>query len=246
MKIVNTLAAIAMTGTLALTGCSSTNQASSNTSTTQSSTQSSSAEQTAATNVKDGVANLLHTAKQLNKAIQAGDEATIKKTGPQLEENWSKFEDNVKSQYPDQYAEIEKYLNPAVAGSKESTINKDALSQLNNQLINVLYQFSEKLIPADQVKDGISKLLNTTNELNQAINAGDQAKVKELGPKLEDTWKTFEDGVKPRNADLYEKLEASLNPEVAGSQASSLDKETLKKLNDQLTQTLHDLEQTIK
>lgn len=242
MKLVNTIAAIAMTGTLALTGCSSTNPSSS---TTTTSTQSASAGQ-AATSVKDGVANLLHTAKQLSKAIKAGDEANIKKTGPQLEENWKTFEDNVKSQYPDQYTQIEKYLNPAVAGSKESTINKDALSQLNNQLIDTLYQFSEKLIPAAQVKDGISKLLTTTDELKKAIDAGDQAKVKELGPKLEDTWKTFEDGVKPRNADLYEKLEASLNPEVAGSQVSPLDKQALGKLNDQLTQTLHELEQAIK
>ncbi|WP_379971293.1 hypothetical protein [Ectobacillus sp. sgz5001026] len=245
MKLINTIAAIAMTGTLALTGCSMATQSSSTTSTTKTNTQSASEGQTA-TSVNDGVANLLHTAKQLNKAITAGDEANIKKTGPQLEENWKTFEDNVKSQYPDQYTQIEKYLNPAVAGSKESTINKEALSQLNNQLIDVLYQFSQKLIPVSQVKDGISKLLTTTTDLKQAINDEDQAKVKELGPKLEETWKTFEDGVKPRSADLYEKLEASLNPEVAGSQVSPLDKQTLGKLNDQLTQTLHELEQTIK
>lgn len=248
MKIGNTLATLVMTGTLALAGCSSTNHSASNTSTTsktteQSNSQDSSKEQTTATNVKDGVADLLHTAKQLKKGIDANDEAKIKENGPKLEESWNTFEDGVKSQYPDQYAQVEKYLDPIVAGSKASTIDKETLLKLDDQLIDVLYQLSQNLIPVEQVKAGVSKLLTTTDELKQAINAGDEAKVKEIGPKLEEVWKTFEDGVKPRYPDLYEQLEASLNPEVAGSQVSPLDKQTLGKLNDQLTQTLHELEQ---
>lgn len=118
--------------------------------------------------------------------------------------------------------------------------------KLNNQLIDVLYQLSQNLIPVDQVKAGVSKLLTTTDELKKAINASDEAKVKEIGPKLEEIWKTFEDGVKPRCPDLYEQLEKSLNPEVAGSQVSPLDKQTLGQLNDQLTQTLHELENKAK
>ncbi|MDQ0199922.1 hypothetical protein [Neobacillus ginsengisoli] len=196
--------------------------------------------------MKNGVANLLHNAKQLNKGIIAGDEAKIKETGPQLEEIWKTFEDVVKSQYPDLYPQVEQYLNPTVAGAKESAINKEALSKLNNQLIDVLYQLSQKLIPVEQVKAGVAKLLTTTDELKQAINASDEAKVKETGPKLEEIWKTFEDGVKPRYPDLYEQLEKSLNPEVAGSQVSPLDKQTLGNLNNQLTQTLHELEQKAK
>ncbi|WP_051317159.1 hypothetical protein [Ectobacillus panaciterrae] len=102
-------------------------------------------------------------------------------------------------------------------------------------MIDVLYQISQKLSPVDQVKAGVSKLLTTTGELKQAIDAGDEAKVKAPGPKLEGIWKTFEDGVKPRYPDLYEQLKKSLNPEVAGAQVSPLDKQTLGKLNDQLT-----------
>ncbi|WP_416829330.1 hypothetical protein [Ectobacillus polymachus] len=144
MKLINTIAVVAITGTLALTGCSSTNQ-SSNTSATKTSTQSTSGGQTSATNVKDGVASLLHTANQLDKAIQAGDEATIKKTGPQLEENWKTFEDNVKSQYPDQYTEIEKYLNPEVAGSGASSLDKEALKKLNDQLTQTLHDLEQTI-----------------------------------------------------------------------------------------------------
>lgn len=241
MKIMNIIAAVTMTGTLALAGCSSNNQAASSAS--KAAEQSNSKEKTTATNVKDGVANLLHDAKQLKKGINANDEAKVKEIGPKFEESWGKFEDGVKSQYPDQYAQVEKYLDPIVAGSRASTIDKDTLLKLNDQLIDVLYQISEKLIPVDQVKVGVSKLLTKTDELKQAINAGDEKKVKEIGPKLEDIWKTFEDGVKPRYPELYEQIEKSLNPEVAGSQVSPLDKQTLGNLNDQLTQTLHDLEQ---
>ncbi|MFD3448900.1 hypothetical protein ACFDTO_30495 [Microbacteriaceae bacterium 4G12] len=85
-----------------------------------------------------------------------------------------------------------------MAGSKASTIDKDTLLKLDNQLIDVLYQISGKLIPVDQVKVGVSKLLTKTDELKQVINAGDEKKVREIGPKLEDIWKMFEDGVKPR------------------------------------------------
>lgn len=89
-------------------------------------------------------------------------------------------------------------------------------------------------------------MVGHTSELKKAIEAGNEAKVKEIGPMLEETWKTFEDGVRPRNADLYEKIEKSLNPEVAGSQKSPIDKQVLTQLNDGLAQSLKDLIQNIK
>ncbi|WP_051331188.1 hypothetical protein [Aneurinibacillus terranovensis] len=253
-----TILSLALISTAALTGCGLTNNAASNTSTTTTSTtttsttaQSDTAKtpsngQTEAPNVKDGVGKFLHNAKQLRKAIKAGDETKIKEIGPKLEENWKFFEDGVKSQYPDQYAEVEKYLDPTVAGSKASAIDKNTLLKLDNQLIDVLYSLSEKLIPVEQVQDGVSTMLAATKELKQKINTGDQAKVKEIGPKLEEAWSTFEDGLQPRQPDFYEKIEKYLNPEVAGSQVSPLDKQTLGQLNDQLSQTLSELQQKLK
>ncbi|WP_302847496.1 hypothetical protein [Paenibacillus sp. yr247] len=43
--------------------------------------------------------------------------------------------------------------------------------------------------------------------MKKAIEAGNEAKIKEIGPKIEETWATFEDGVKPRSSDLYEESE---------------------------------------
>jgi iron uptake system EfeUOB component EfeO/EfeM len=92
-----------------------------------------------------------------------------------------------------------------------------------------------------KVSDGVKKMLDTTEQLSKAIDSGDQAKVKEVGPKLEDQWSSFEDDVKKDNKDLYQKVEKYLDPTIAGSEASELDKDTLKKLNDQLTDALNEL-----
>ncbi|MFJ5717910.1 hypothetical protein [Neobacillus sp. NPDC093127] len=92
-----------------------------------------------------------------------------------------------------------------------------------------------------KVSDGVNKMLDTTEQLSKAIDSGDQAKVKEVGPKLEDQWATFEDDVKKDNKDLYGKIEQYLDPTIAGSEAATLDKEALSSLNDKLTDALKEL-----
>ena len=92
-----------------------------------------------------------------------------------------------------------------------------------------------------KVSDGVNQMLDTTKQLSKAIDSGDQAKVKEVGPKLEDQWKVFEDDVKKDNKDLYGKIEKYLDPTIAGSQAATLDKQALSSLNNQLTDALKEL-----
>jgi len=98
----------------------------------------------------------------------------------------------------------------------------------------------------DKVSEGVNKMLDTTGELSKAIDSGDQKKVKEVGPKLEDQWSSFEDEVKKDNKDMYEKVEKYLDPTIAGSEADTLDKETLGKLNDQLIGALKELDEKTK
>lgn len=92
-----------------------------------------------------------------------------------------------------------------------------------------------------KVSDGVNKMLGTTEQLSKAIDSGDQAKVKEVGPKLEDQWSSFEDDVKKDNKASYAKIEKYLDPTIAGSEAATLDKEALGNLNDQLTDALKEL-----
>lgn len=92
-----------------------------------------------------------------------------------------------------------------------------------------------------KVSDGVNNMLETTEQLSKAIDGGDQPKVKEVGPKLEDQWLTFEDEVKKDNKDLYEKIEKYLDPTIAGSDATELNKDALNTLNNQLTDALKEL-----
>ncbi|MDM5248431.1 MULTISPECIES: hypothetical protein [unclassified Lysinibacillus] len=97
-----------------------------------------------------------------------------------------------------------------------------------------------------KVSDGVNNMLETTNQLSKAIESGDKAKVKEVGPKLEDQWKVFEDEVKKEHKDLYEKIEKYLDPTIAGSEAKTLDKQALSTLNEQLTDALKELKNKTK
>jgi iron uptake system EfeUOB component EfeO/EfeM len=97
-----------------------------------------------------------------------------------------------------------------------------------------------------KVSEGVKEMLDTTEQLAKAIESGDQATVKEVGPKLEDQWSSFEDDVKKDNENLYEKIEKYLDPTIAGSEAPSLDKEALSTLNGELTNALNELDKRTK
>jgi iron uptake system EfeUOB component EfeO/EfeM len=114
-------------------------------SSTQGPTSQSTTNQTAApTAIHSGVTKMLGITDALKSAINSGDEVTVKKTGPQLEDAWSPFEDNVKQKYPDLYKKIEEYLDPTIAGSKASPMDKQTLGTLNGELTKALKELSAK------------------------------------------------------------------------------------------------------
>lgn len=94
--------------------------------------------------IKTGVTKMLGITADLKSAIDAGDEAKVKVTGPMLEDAWSPFEDNVKQKYPDNYKKIEDYLDPTIAGSKASPLDKLTLGTLNENLTKALNELAEK------------------------------------------------------------------------------------------------------
>jgi iron uptake system EfeUOB component EfeO/EfeM len=95
------------------------------------------------------------------------------------------------------------------------------------------------------IKTGTIHMLSITSELKKQIDASNATKIKMIGTQLEDIWHSFENGVKPKYPDIYADVEKNLDPLVAGSQGSSFDKGTLKKLNDQLAQALDKLLQKV-
>ncbi|WP_410511310.1 hypothetical protein PaeBR_14535 [Paenibacillus sp. BR2-3] len=103
----------------------------------------------------------------------------------------------------------------------------------------------EKTVSDSAIKEGTAELLNTAKQLREAATAGDEAKIKETGPKLEEIWSSFEEGVEPKYPDIYEQIEESLNPAIAAANASPLDKEVLLKIDNQLIQVLDELSQKL-
>jgi iron uptake system EfeUOB component EfeO/EfeM len=120
-KLTSLVLTIGLGGSLLLAGCSSTNS-----------------------KVSDGVNKMLDTTEQLSKAIDSSDQAKVKEIGPKLEDQWSSFEDDVKKDNKDSYEKVEKYLDPTIAGSEASTLNKSALKTLNNQLSDALKEIAKK------------------------------------------------------------------------------------------------------
>jgi hypothetical protein len=132
-KTVSKLLASAIIGTIALAGCSAANSSVSKTHSAQ--TESNAKKDTG---IKDGITKLLSATNELKKDIPSGDEVKIKNAGKKLGDTWSSVEDIVKPKHPDLYDNVEKYLNPLVAGSQVVPVDKQVLLKLNNQLIQVL------------------------------------------------------------------------------------------------------------
>ncbi|WP_425804945.1 hypothetical protein ACHOLT_00470 [Desulfitobacterium sp. Sab5] len=120
------------------------------------------------------------------------------------------------------------------------TTNTTSTANSTNQTEQKASQ--EKANPtSSEINTGVTKMLGVTADLKAAITAGDEAKVKTVGPELEDNWKPFEDKVKEKYPDIYKKIEAALDPTIAGAKASPLDKQVLGKLTGDLTDALNEL-----
>ncbi|MHB1407456.1 MAG: hypothetical protein ACYCV0_17930 [Desulfitobacteriaceae bacterium] len=91
-----------------------------------------------------GATKMLSITADLKKAITDGNEAKVKATGPQLEDAWIPFEDDVKQKYPDLYKKVEEFLDPTIAGAKASPLDKQALGKLNGELTQALTELASK------------------------------------------------------------------------------------------------------
>lgn len=148
MKANKTFLAITLVSGLALMGCGANNAAPAPQNQQQPAKQETPKQETtkpeAKADIKSGVTKMLGITADLKKAIDAGDEAKVKTTGPQLEDVWASFEDNVKDKYPNIYKKVEDSLDPTIAGSKASPLNKEALGKLNDQLTQALNELASK------------------------------------------------------------------------------------------------------
>jgi len=134
MKLSHIILVSALVISLGIAGCGATKT--DQTTSQDTSKQGTSTQTPSAT--KTGVTKMLSITANLKTAIDVGDEAKVKETGSQLEDAWSPFEDNTKQKYPELYNKIEKFLDPTIAGSKVSPLDKQALGTLNGELTQAL------------------------------------------------------------------------------------------------------------
>jgi iron uptake system component EfeO len=94
---------------------------------------------------------------------------------------------------------------------------------------------------AVDAQTGITSMLDASALFKTAVEAKDAAKVKQIGPKLEEAWASFEDNIKPNYPDYYLKVENSLTPLLAGVQQDTPEFAILSNLNDDLKAVLEQL-----
>ncbi|MFC5530256.1 hypothetical protein [Cohnella yongneupensis] len=91
------------------------------------------------------------------------------------------------------------------------------------------------------IADGVTSMKAVLTEVQKAVDEGDAAKAKTEAANLEDAWAKFEDDVKDKSKDLYEKVETPLHAIEAGAGVDPLDKEVLTKSVTELNQVLDEL-----
>ncbi|MGE7184824.1 hypothetical protein ACQKKK_12740 [Peribacillus sp. NPDC006672] len=82
---------------------------------------------------------------------------------------------------------------------------------------------------AVSITDGAQDMKQVLADLKTQLTEKDATKVKDSGEKLEEKWQVFEDLVKEKSPDLYEKVETPLHTIEAGAKVEPLDAKTLDK-----------------
>jgi hypothetical protein len=91
------------------------------------------------------------------------------------------------------------------------------------------------------IKTGSEDMIKTIKDLKSQVADNDTSKAKESGEALEKSWEKFEDSVKDKDADLYEKVETPLHTIEAGVKVSPLDADTLNQAADELKDVLNEV-----
>jgi hypothetical protein len=94
----------------------------------------------------------------------------------------------------------------------------------------------------NKIADGAKNMKKVLAEVKTSVDAGDAEKAKSDAAKLEKAWASFEDEVKVKSKDLYDKLETPLHVIEAGASVDPLDKDVLNKSIVELDQVLSEIE----
>jgi hypothetical protein len=86
----------------------------------------------------DGVKNMKTTLVEMKKNVDADDAVKAKKGADELEQSWSKFEDDVKKNNAPAYEMVETPLQTIQAGTKAAKLDKAVLNKAITDLNTAL------------------------------------------------------------------------------------------------------------
>lgn len=78
-----------------------------------------------------------------------------------------------------------------------------------------------------EIKSGAQKMQAILTDVKSAVEAKDAAKATTEAEEMHEAWEKFEDAVKAKDKDLYEKIEEPLGAIRAGVKVSPLDQKVL-------------------
>ncbi|WP_152392570.1 EfeM/EfeO family lipoprotein [Paenibacillus guangzhouensis] len=153
-----------------------------------------------------GTDSMIATSGELKTALEGKDEAKVKELTKKIEEEWLSFENDVKTKLPDQYVNVEKYLNTFIAGGKQTELEFDVLMTLNDSLLPALQTLSDTLKSGEGAvnKDSLeqsAEIQAATKEYAKYV----QAQGDELVTGLEALLKEIKGGDLKKSQDQYVK-----------------------------------------
>ncbi|MCC2527617.1 MULTISPECIES: iron uptake system protein EfeO [Bacillus] len=162
---------------------------------------------------------------ELNESAEKADQKEIQKKGKELNSYWLSFENDIRSDYPFEYTEIEKHLQPIYTEAQKAKPDTDKIKTESESLKASLEDLTEakksskkasdQLAKAadeykDYVKEQSDQLVKATEAFTAAVKAGDIEKSKTLYAKARVYYERIEP-IAESLGDLDPKIDAREN-----------------------------------
>ncbi|MCP6680809.1 iron uptake system protein EfeO [Bacillus nakamurai] len=148
--------------------------------------------------IKTSVDKMEDILTKLNESVKKEDQKGIQKKGKELNSYWLSFENKIRTDYPFEYTEIEKHLQPIYTEAQKDKPDTNKIKSESVSLTASLEELtgakkdskkaSDQLTKAageykTYVKDQSDQLVKATEAFTNAIKTGDIDKAKALYPK---------------------------------------------------------------
>ncbi|QIW81850.1 iron uptake system lipoprotein EfeM [Bacillus tequilensis] len=162
---------------------------------------------------------------KLNDSAEKGDQKEIEKKGKELNSYWLSFENDIRGDYPFEYTEIEKHLQPIYTEAQKDKPDTDKIKTESESLKASLEDLtdakksskkaSDQLAKAadeykDYVKEQSDQLVKATETFTNAVKSGDIEKSKTLYAKARVYYERIEP-IAESLGDLDPKIDAREN-----------------------------------